>query len=334
MGAYGRRLWDFARYLHANELTWDQPFQSYGQSVVRVYRDWQAQDLGLQPGTINDRLKTVTDFYSWAVENRLTDKLPFGYSDTTVTGIEHDLAHLTGGQKTFSRPDLLLDEWEKEPLFLTAEQIMLARKKIRSTAQRLLFDLMVRVGLRSVEARTFPMKYVFDPASRADLTPGTMINVYLDPRDMEIKFKKPRMVHVPYSLMQDMFQFTLHERNALLKEGQNLAPLILTTHGNAYGKSSARKVMHDLGQRVGFAIRPLMLRHSYAIHTLLLLRSLPGFKGEPLMYVRDRMGHRSVQTTMIYLKQIERLAGGDALAMMEAFDKMFDIGTALQNPPH
>ena len=51
------------------------------------------------------------------------------------------------------------------------------------------------------------------------------------------------------------------------------------------------------------------------------------------MYVRDRMGHRSVQTTMIYLKQIERLAGGDALAMMDAFDKLFDIGEALRNPP-
>ena len=70
--------------------------------------------------------------------------------------------------------------------------------------------------------------------------------------------------------------------------------------------------MHDLGERSGFPIRPLMLRHTYAIYTLLMLRTNPNFKGEPLMYVRDRLGHSSVQTTLVYLKQIERLSGGEA----------------------
>lgn len=65
---------------------------------------------------------------------------------------------------------------------------------------------MVRVGLRSSEARTFPRKYVFNPATNSHVKPGTMIDVRLDPRDMDIKFDKPRTVHVPCSLMQDMHQ--------------------------------------------------------------------------------------------------------------------------------
>lgn len=328
--AYGRRLWDFACYLHANGLTWDQPFIAHGQSVVRIYRDWQAQDLKLEPTTINDRLKTVTHFYKWALEKRLIQRLPFGYEDVKVSGIEHDLRHVTGGQAVFSRPNVLLDEWEKEPVFLTGTQIKLARESIRSMSQRLLFDLMVRVGLRSIEARTFPLKYVVDPATCAYWKPGMMIDVRLDPRDMDIKLKKPRVVHIPYSLMQDMHQYTLFERNRLLREGRDApSSLILTAYGQPYSKDSARKVMHDIGQRVGFSIRPLMLRHSYAIHTLLLLRNNPDFKGEPLMYVRDRMGHKNVQTTMVYLKQIERLAGGEALAMMEEFDRMFAVEATL-----
>jgi site-specific recombinase XerD len=328
--AYGRRLWDFTQFLHANQLTWDQPFSSHGQSVVRIYRDWQAEDLGLEAATINSRMRTVIHFYAWALGMGMIEALPFSYSDVTVLGIDRDLGQRTGRAKTVRRPDLLLDEWEKESAFLTAEQIKAARAAIRSTSQRLLFDLMVRVGLRSIEARTFPRKYVFDPAARSHMKPGTMIDVQLDPKDMDTKFSKSRTVHVPYSLMQDMYQYTLFERNRLLGGAAEPQPLIVTVGGTAFQKDSVRKVIHDVGLRVGFTIRPLMLRHSYAIHTLLLLRRCPDFIGEPLMYVRDRMGHRSVQTTMVYLKQIEQMAGGEALAMMAEFDRMFAVAPGLQ----
>lgn len=76
-----------------------------------------------------------------------------------------------------------------------------------------------------------------------------------------------------------------------------------------------------------------MLRHSYAIHTLLLLRSRPDIKLEPLMYVRDRLGHASAQTTMVYLQQIERLLGAEALAMMDEFDQLYGVSGALAASP-
>ena len=328
--AYGRRLWDFANLLHANQLVWNQPFGSYGASVVRMYRDWQAEDLKLQPSTINDRLEIVADMYRWAVRGKLIDRLPFEQEDITVRGIEDDLAHVTGGEKTVTRPVILLDEWEQEPMFLTAEQIKLSRASIRSTSQRILFDLMVRVGLRSIEARTFPRCYVFDPRVRRDIPPASLINVWLRPADMDIKFDKKRLVHVPYSLMEDMHTYTSFERNRLVKINSNPRSLLLTVCGNSYSKESAVKVMKDLGGRLGFRIRPLMLRHSFAIHTLLLMRSHPELKLEPLMYLRDRLGHANVQTTMVYLQQIERLLGGEALAMMSEFDRLFDVTAALQ----
>lgn len=327
---YGRHIWDFASFLHANSVAWNKPFRTEGESVVRVYRDWQANDLKLDPGTINRRLRLVTGFYRWALDCGLLERLPFTYSDVTVRGIEHDFSHVTGGVRTVSRPDVLLDEWEKEPAFLTADQLKVARQAIRSTPQRLLFDLMARVGLRSVEARTFPLRYVFDPATRPHAKPGTLIEVTLDPRHMEIKLDKPRVVHVPYSLMEDMSTYARLERNRHIIPGAEPATLLLTVTGNAYSKGAAHKVMQDLGRKVGFSIRPLMLRHSYAIHTLLLLRENPSIKLEPLMYVRDRLGHASVQTTMVYLRQIERLMGVEVLSMMSEFDRLYDVTPALQ----
>jgi integrase/recombinase XerD len=322
--AYGRRLWDFAAFLHANDLAWNRPFSCPGESVVQIYRDWQVQDLKLQPSTINDRLKLVSDLYCWATERKLIDRLPFAYSDTHTSDCEYRYAH-TPWRSPARRPSVLLDEWDDEPAFLTIEQVKIARASIRSTSHRLLFDLMVRTGLRSVEARTFPLKYVFSPATRPDLRVGVPIASRLDPRDMQIKFKKSRVIHIPYGLMQDMHTYAQFERNRLAKTSEPNDSLLLTVCGNTYSKESAHKAMHDLGHKVGFDIRPLMLRHSYAIHTLLWLKANPILELEPLLYVRDRLGHSDVRTTVIYLRQIERLIGAEALAMMEEFDSLYVI---------
>ncbi|SIT40612.1 Integrase family protein [Paraburkholderia piptadeniae] len=327
---YGRHLWDFARFLHANEFAWNLPFRSEGESVVRVYRDWLAQDLKLDSGTINRRLATVMGMYRWARDCQMLQQLPFTYSKAKPHWYEDDIADVTDDSPMEGRPTLLLDEWEKEPVFLTADQIRAARAAIRATPQRLLFDLMARVGLRSVEARTFPLAYVFDTLTRPDLTRGTLIEVSLDPHDMETKFDKRRTVHVPYSLMEEMHAYAQFERNRDVVPDSDPKTLLLTVTGKAYQKGSAHKVMADLGRKVGFPIRPLMLRHSYAIHTLLLLRAHPEIDLEPLMYVRDRLGHANVQTTMVYLRQIERLMGAEVLAMMDEFDRLYDVSELLR----
>lgn len=208
----------------------------------------------------------------------------------------------------------------------------MARQEIRSGSQRLLFDLMTRVGLRSVEARTFPLKYVFDPQTRRDLKPGSMIYTTLNPKDMEIKIDKPRVVVIPYSLMEDMWAYSQFERNRLAGTNQRME-LILTVNGNRYCNSSAQKVFAYLGKRIGFKITPLMLRHSYAIHTLLVLRSHPELGLEPLLWLRDRLGHASVTTTMIYLRQIERMMGVESEKMMREFDAMWGVTSALSMSP-
>ncbi|WP_197378050.1 tyrosine-type recombinase/integrase [Ralstonia pseudosolanacearum] len=325
--AYGRSIWDFARFLDANGLTWDQPFNAPGSGVVVKYRNWQV-DMRLDAGTINQRLKQVIGMYEWAGRRQMIDSLPFDYKSVTRRGVEHDLAHKTEGQQTTERANVLLDEWDKEPAFLTAEQLAAARREIRSTSQRLLFDLMARVGLRSVEARTFPLKYVFDPRARSDLKPGMMIDLRLNPKHMEIKFNKSRVVAMPYSLMEDLWAYTQFERNKFV--GSNPRPeLVLTVNGNPFSNASAGKVFAYLAAKVRFKITPLMLRHSYAIHTLLVLRAHPELELEPLMWVRDRLGHVSVATTMVYLRQIERLMGDTAVKLMNEFDAIYGLSAAL-----
>lgn len=125
--------------------------------------------------------------------------------------------------------------------------------------------------------------------------------------------------------MEEMWAYTNYERNRLkVSAREESSALLLTVSGGPYSKDAVADVCATLSKRVGFKFTALMLRHSYAIHTLVRLRARPDFEGEPLLYVRDRLGHKSVQTTTVYLRQIERLSGAVVLAIQAEFDNLFE----------
>jgi len=323
---YGRRMWDFAAFLNANKLAWDASAVAPGLSCLAMYRDWSLGELKLNPSTVNGRLRLVVSFYEWAYKQGYIERLPLAYFDAKVVPVHGLLAHARDSNSKALTSVVLVREWEVPPEFLSREQIRACVQALSGVGRRLLFDLMVRAGLRSCEARTFPLKYVFDPRTRQDCRPEQMIRVALDPVDMWIKFRKPRAVDVPYSLMCDLYAYTRYERNRVaVISDEPRTTLVLNDRGRPYTKGALIEAFKSLSDRVGFKVRPLQLRHSYAIHTLARLRSDAAYKGEPLLYLRDRMGHASVLTTAIYLRQLEQLAGGLALAIEDEFNRMFQI---------
>lgn len=321
--AYGRALWDFASFLHANGIAWDANFSAPGKGPMSRYRDWSVGELGLSAKTVNARLRLVTEFYEWAQHRKLIDTLPFGYLESRARPIDHLLAHVDRGVRMNCRPDVELTEWAAPAEFLTQPQLRVVRALPLSSSRRLLFELMARSGLRSVEARTFPLSRVFNPAAGLGHTLGSMIRVRLDPKEMRTKFGKTRDVDVPYSLMQDLHAYTLYERNRLASSKQPCGQLLLTVNGRAFSKDGVAEVFAQISRQVGFRVTALMLRHSYAIHTLATLRANPNYHGEPLLYLRDRLGHSDVQTTTGYLRQLEQLAGAAALAIEDEFNVLF-----------
>lgn len=327
--AYGRRLYDFFAYLTANELHWDSPVTATGLSVVARYRDWSKTEIGVAPSTLNKRLNLVVRFYEWCKEKRLISELPFGRRDVQAPERAGFLAHVKDGTPTVSKACVLVKEYKPQIKLLTKEQVKIGLRLPLSPSHRLLFHLMVRSGLRSCEARTFPMKYVFNPRSRRDLVPGAMLRIVLSPEDMEIKFQKPRVVDIPWSLMEDMWAYTLHERERRRQvSGNQPESLILAELGTSFSKSAVVDAMKSISRKAGFTVRAHMLRHSYATYTLAALRRSPQFEGEPLLYVRDRLGHASVQTTVVYLHLIDHLEAQAILAHEDAIDALFTADAA------
>ena len=121
------------------------------------------------------------------------------------------------------------------------------------------------------------------------------------------------------------------ERRSLLVDGpQGLEPaqFWLGEHGRPLSKALWSKLFSDANERcltegVELSAHPHLLRHTFAVVTLEQLQrghiaSLSGLTseqrghytrvfGDPLDWVRRRLGHRSVVTTQIYLHALAEL---------------------------
>ncbi|MBT1865185.1 tyrosine-type recombinase/integrase [Klebsiella michiganensis] len=329
--AYGRRLYDYFAFLEANTLAWNDETPAHGLSVLSRYRDWSIGELALNPRTVNNRLALIVRFYRWAKLNNLIKVLPFGEKKTHIVPHSGLLSHVTRPGKERSKISIMLRERKRLMKFLTKDQVKVCLALDADPSHQILFHLMVRTGLRSCEARSFPLKYVFNPRLKNGLRRGQMISVALEPSDMQIKYDRPRIIDVPWSLMEDMWSYSLHQREMRNSRGDgSVTALLLTNEGKQYSKDAVVDIMKSYERKCGFYVRAHMLRHTYGTYTLLALRKTKEFEGEPLMYVRDRLGHSDVQTTMIYLHLINQLEAQSVLAYEDEIDMMF-MATSLNH---
>lgn len=334
--AYGRAMYDFFAFVYTNKLDWKVKPALGMPGPVEAYRDWSKGVVGLASRTINQRLRIVVKFYEWAKRNGYIEHIPFDYVSIQTSRHPGFLAHVDTSGGRVETPEIMLAETKPTIKFLTKEQIVICRDNLPNITHRLMFELMARTGLRQIECRTFPEKYVFDPSRRKDLETGQKIRLSLDQKDMKLKFDKPRDIDVPYGLMQDLWDYSVRrrqkrERNA--PDGKKYPVLFLTEGGNQYSEDAMTGIFSRLKKRVGFEVHPHMLRHSYATYLLWSLRKSKTFTGEPLLYVRDRMGHTDVSTTTVYLHLINSLEGHLVLAHEDEIDALFADKGAMNGTP-
>jgi len=127
--------------------------------------------------------------------------------------------------------------------------------------------------------------------------------------------------------MEDLNSYAVHRRQGMRHmERPDHRALILNDAGNPYSRTGVVAVMKSIERQVGFHVRAHMLRHTYGTYTLRALRASANFAGEPLLYVRDRLGHSDVQTTAIYLHLINQLEAQLILAHEDHVDRLFAKG--------
>ena len=310
---YGQDLYDYFAFVYANKVDWKlRP--KYGlPGPLERYVEWSKGTLGLGNNTINGRVRLVIRFYKWALKSKLITSLPFDEISVPLPGMNSFLSHVEANPGIVSSVDVLLKGKEQELDLLTKDQLAVCLETLLNDTHRLILEVITRSGLRQEEVRTIPEKYIFDPRRRRDLTPGQMLMVVLDPREMKTKGSKERTIEIPYSLMEDLWWWSVRRRPARASNNgtsERFSTLFLTEGGHPYGDSAFTSIFKRLAGKVGFRVTSHMGRHTYATYRLRSLRNSKTFKGDPLLYVMDRLGHASVKSTARYLKYINMLEGG------------------------
>lgn len=323
---YGRAIYDFFAFARTNHFDWRSPPVGGLPTAIEAWRDWSKGVLGLKSSTINQRIRVVGQFYKWALKQNLIDAMPFDYVPAQTKRNPELLANADWRSDKFEVPEVMLAEPKQEIRILTREQITVSHQALSNQTHQLMFEMMVRTGMRQIEVRTFPDEYVVDPSKRRDLKPGQKIRVRLNPSHMKTKYDKPRDIDLPWDLMEKLWAYTVRRRQARANnhpDGAELPHLFLTEGGKPYTRADITGIFSNLTKRVGFKVTSHMLRHSYATYLLWSLRKSTTFQGEPLLYVRDRLGHSDVSTTTIYLHLINSLEGELVLAHEDEVDQLF-----------
>jgi len=302
---YGRDLYDFFAFLEANKLDWRTLSDRANETILAIYRDASFQHFKLSASTVNRRLHLAIKFYQYALRQGWVNTLPFELETVKVKRHNGFLAHTdTSGGYTV-KPDVLLKTPITKIKILNSEQIADLLNAIRNPTIRLIVRLGLLTGLRKEELLTFPVKYVTSPK----LTSArSHIVVELKPQEMSLKGSKGRSIHVPISLMHDLWDYAIYDRNQLV-QSQNTNPntLFVTTKGESWSVNS-RSLNNQLkALNLPFPCNPHVLRHTYATHTLKALMERKSISFNPLLYVRDRLGHSSITTTERYLHFLDEI---------------------------
>ena len=316
--AYGQVLYDYFGFLEARGRDWREGQFDENHSIVAAYRDWSLETVGLKVSTINYRLRFIIRFYRYALDKGWIDQVPFDVEAVVVARPKGFLAHTDRSGGVRRSPDVLLAEKRPVLKVLSGEDI---RRLLDGTRHNPTLNNIIRMalqtGLRKTELLTFPRKYVINPGRES--THRSMIRVNCDPRDMDLKGDKPRGIDVPRALMERLWEYCLHERHQRLVDNATQDPGTLFVNQRGRALNPKASSLADLIQKVLGYAHPQMLRHTYATYTLYEMRKR-GSSVDPLMYVRDRLGHSSITTTEQYLHYLSLVEDDVVTAFQDEID--------------
>lgn len=319
---YGRDLYDYFGFVLANDHDWTAVAPIGLPGVIEAYRDWAVGECELDAGTVNQRLRTISDFYKFAHRHGFIGSVPFDSIKVVAKRAPGFLAHASAGNRVEIN-HLMLRHPRKKVKFLLLEECRQCIRSLLDPTHRLLFRLSLQTGLRNEELRTFPEKYVVDPMTNSQWKGKAARRLRLSHRDMKLKNDKDRDIDVTASMMADLWHYSVHERPARAALRKRDTPILfLTTQGTTVSASTLQSMFDALSSRAGFHVHPHMLRHTFATYTLYELHKRK-YKGDPLMYVADRLGHSSLYTTQVYLHLLRDIEAGLIELYESELDKLF-----------
>ncbi len=306
---YAEHLYDWFDALEQTGLDWH--FTDEG--TIAAYRNRMLAAPSPHTGrpyarsTINDRVRTICRFYTWAHRHRLIADLPFGTIDVFVRrgGM---LAHLDHRPATVSANVLTIAEAETLPRPLRVDQLRRLFAALDSP-YGLIAEWALATGMRRKELCGLGLFQVPDVA-HLDLDRTPLVGLPLT----VTKGDRPRTVYPPLRLIDRTHWYIGEERAALIKRLRRARPnyrppmaLFLNAHGTAVTRARLSAAFSAAFRAAGLEGSGHWLRHTFAMTMLVRLQRQAATTPDlnPLKIVQILLGHASIQSTAIYLRCVE-----------------------------
>lgn len=314
--SYAKALYDYFSFLEANDLDWvpSKRKQKYAVSVIAQYRDWSASLSGsnsLKRSTINVRLSVIKSFYEFCLDAQLVDCLPW---QPVLKQAFHDAGSFLGHTKARSKQDssaLMFKTFNSPPKILTVDQVEELLKVDTTETLKMMIKLALAAGLRRDEILSFQRSSVFEPSAQ-QLTKRIPIDLYPQPGGQRTKGSRARTVYVPGPLLRELYDYAVWSEGADRVKKATEADskyMFLTNAGKEFSENGFNTLLSKLTHsgKISFKVTPHSLRHTYATLEL-YAESRTKDIAQALAWVRDRLGHSSITTTMVYLHCMDHVA--------------------------
>lgn len=309
---------DFAKYLSAFLTKYLSGERNYSPNTIMAYKDTFVQFITFMKERKNIKVQKLTlecitkdvviDFLDWIQENRHCSNATRNYR---LAALRSFFSYMQ-----YENPERMY-EWQKIRSIKVKRHEKQSIKYLSTDGIKLLLeqpDQATRSGRRNLAM----LSLMYDSGARVqeiiDLTPSS---VRLDNPSIVKLFGKGRKARiVPLQEEQTVFLKKYIQENHLLEPYANQYPLFSNSRREKLTRAGVTYILNtcaDLARKINPGIIPEKischsLRHSKAMH---LLQA-----GVNLVYIRDLLGHVSVQTTDVY-------ARADSRQKREAFEKAY-----------
>ncbi|WP_256218010.1 tyrosine-type recombinase/integrase [Burkholderia contaminans] len=318
-------MYDYFSFLEAHDLNWKDVNRSDKTSLIDGYRMYCFDVASLARNTVRQRIRYVCAFYEFALKEGWITALPYVYEARNYRNSTRFLAHTdaTGGVRQVR--SVMPRQHKDLPKFLSEDEVKLLLEAATNRHHQAIIRFALQSGLRREELASFPLAYVMDPDKT--LSPTRNVRIKLDPSDgtgMKTKGSRARTIIVSRSTMRDLFHYAKRWRGERAsKSGVPRFQLFLNQDGSPWAADGKgiEAMVRRVGATVGIKAHPHMLRHTYATHTLVALqRNRDENRIEPLVFLKNQLGHASISTTMVYLHLVNELADDAVLAYSSEVD--------------
>lgn len=304
---YGNHLYEFFAFLEANELRWD----TVNQSQIAAWRDAMLERKCSRT-TVNQRLRGVHAFYEWAVRCGRTHAIPFSTQDIWVAKARGFLSHVDASGGRFDANELTLQTLKPLPKFLHLDTAIRFLEALTPVSLKLMGYLALLTGMRREEVVGLDYRVFPNPAG---CNPDKQLPMVLNPRMTPTKGEKERFVMLPYDLAVALWNYFCSdwpERNAIYKRqhGTESTKLFLSQFGEELSIKYLNNAFAKFSRKTGIVCHPHMLRHTFGTYELLRMSQKEG-QSKALLWVRDRLGHSSINTTEKYIHTADLIQNDD-----------------------